>query len=271
VNFAFQALAIIALVLPGIILKNAYRNGFFWSRPRQLAPVAEEVVYSLLLASALHGAYGWLVSHWYAIDLGAVAAILLGQYGKDGELLPRTLDALTGHPARMFFYFAGLYSVSAGVGLLAHRTVRGLHWDRKFRFLRFNHQWHYLLRGELASFPESNVKVQSFDFISLACVADIDAGSFLYVGVLDAFYFDKVGELDLLVLTGAMRRPIDPARENGAGGRPDSFFIDAEYLYLKYSEVKNVSIRYVTLPTEDFEDQLQREMAATADFEWPRP
>ena len=52
----------------------------------------------------------------------------------------------------------------------------------------------------------------------------------------------------LLVLTGAMRRPIDPEKE--AREKPDYFFIDAEYLYLKYSEVRNVSIRYIVLPSE---------------------
>src|SRR3954447_23354915 len=113
----------------------------------------------------------------------------------------------------MFVYFAGLYALGAGLGLVAHTVVRRLRLDRRFRFFRFNHQWHYLLNGEIGSFPESNVSVSDFDFVSVACVVDTNAGTFLYVGVLDSFYFNQNGELDLLVLTGAMRRLIRPAGE----------------------------------------------------------
>jgi hypothetical protein len=250
VNLAFQALAIFALALPGIILKNSYRNGFFWDRPRQQSPIAEEVAYSLLLACALHAAYAPFVNCWWPIDLNAVAVVLLGQYGKDSDLLAGTLRALTAYPGRIFVYFTVLYAASAGLGFSAHLLVRHFKWDLRSRFFRFNHQWHYLLHGEIANFPESNVEVPSFDFVSVACVVDTNAGSFLYVGVLDAFYFNQSGDLDLLVLTGAMRRPIDVSKEDASGAKPDYFFIDAEYLYLKYSDVKNVSIRYVVLPPE---------------------
>lgn len=261
-NLAFQALAIFALALPGIILKNSYRNGFFWDRPRQQSPIAEEVAYSLLLACALHSVYAPIVNRYWPIDLNAVVILLLGQYGKDGEHLAGTVAALTIYPGRIFGYFVVLYAASGALGLAAHGVVRRLRLDLKSRFFRFNHQWHYLLHGEIANFPESNVEVRSFDFISIACVVDTDAGSFLYVGVLDAFYFNKGGELDLLVLTGAMRRPIDTSKEDASGAKPDYFFIDAEYLYLKYSDVKNVSIRYVALSPETAAEQSPDEPAA---------
>ncbi len=250
-NLAFQALAIFALALPGIILKNSYRNGFFWDRPRQQSPIAEEVAYSLLLACALHAVYAPIVSRWWPIELNAVAILLVGQYGKDSALLDGTVQALTAHPGRILTYFVILYAASAGLGITAHLLVRKLELDLKSRFFRFNHQWHYLLHGEIANFLESNVEVADFDFVSVACVVDTNAGSFLYVGVLDAFYFNRSGDLDLLVLTGAMRRPIDSSKEDASGAKPEYFFINAEYLYLKYNDVKNVSIRYVLLPPED--------------------
>ena len=249
-SLAFQALAIFALALPGIILKNTYRNGFFWDRPRQALPITEEVAYSLVLACALHAVFApVVVKYFWPIDFQALAILLLGQYGKDSERLGAAVNAITSYPWRVFLYFIVLYAIAAAIGYGSHAIVRGLRLDRRVRFLRFDHQWHYLLHGEIAHFPESNITVpEPFDFISVACVVDTNAGSLLYVGVLDTFYFNKAGELDLLVLTGAMRRPIDPEKE--AGAKPDYFFIDAEYLYLKYSEVRNVSIRYIVLPSE---------------------
>jgi hypothetical protein len=255
VSLAFQALAIFALALPGIILRNSYRNGFFWDRPRQTLPVAEEVAYSLVLACALHALFASVVHHWFwPIDFDAVGILLLGQYGKDSNLLLPSVQALTCHPGRIFTYFAGLYAFSATLGFGAHALVRRLRLDRRLPFLRFDHQWHYLLRGEIARFPETKSSVpEVFDLISVGCVVDTNAGSFLYVGVLDSFYFNKAGDLDLLVLTGSARRSIDPEKEGPEGRKPDYFFIDAEYLYLKYSEIRNVSIKYVVLPIETSE------------------
>jgi hypothetical protein len=254
VSLAFQALAIFALALPGIILKNTYRNGFFWDRPRQTSPLTEEVAYSLVLACAVHGIFAPLVDRWFwPVDFKAIAILLLGQYGKDSQFLAPVVNAMTSHPGRIIAYFISVYVISAALGYGAHAIVRGLRLDCKVRFLRFDHQWHYLLHGEIAKFPESNIFVpEKIDLISLACVVDTHAGSFLYVGVLDAFYFNKAGELDLIVVTGAMRRPID-SKEDSYAGKPDYFFIDAEYLYLKYSEIRNVSIRYIVLP-EDAEE-----------------
>ncbi len=253
-SLAFQALAIFALALPGIILKNTYRNGFFWDRPRQTQPITEEVAYSLVLACALHAIFAPIVVRcFWPIDFHAIAVLLLGQYGKDSQLLGRAVVSMTSHPARIFAYFAGLYGISAALGYGAHAIVRGARLDCKVRFLRFDHHWHYLLRGEIAQFPESEVSVpKHVDLVLLACVVDTHAGTFLYVGVLDAFYFNKAGELDLLVLTGAMRRPIDVTKEESLG-KPDYFFIDAEYLYLKYSEIRNVSSRYIALPQDEEE------------------
>lgn len=153
---------------------------------------------------------------------------------------------------RVFSYFIALYGISAGLGYGAHGIVRVLHLDRRTRALRFDHRWQYLLHGEIAEFPESKVKVpEAFDVISVACLSETSAGTFLYVGVLDAFYFNKAGELDLLVLTGAFRRLIDPVKEQTSAGKPKYYFIDAEYLYLKYSELRNVSIRYIILPRDE--------------------
>jgi hypothetical protein len=241
VSLAFQALAIFALALPGIILKTTYRNGFFWDRPRQSVAITEEVAYSLVLACALHAAFAPIaIRYFWPIDFQSIAMLLVGQYG------PPVIRSMTVHPMRVFSYFVSLYAISAALGYGAHAVVRGLRLDRTTRWLRFDHQWHYLLRGEIAEFPDSDIKVPHFELISVASVVDTAAGSLLYVGMLDRFYFNKAGELDLLVLTGAMRRPILPVSE--LQEKPDYFFIDAEYLYLKYSEIRNVSIRYITLP-----------------------
>lgn len=251
-NIAFQALVIFALVLPGIILKNSYRRGTFWDRPRQVLAIADEIAYSLLLAASVHAVFASVAHYWFwPIDLNAVVLILLGQFGRDASELSASVAALTSHPLRVFLYFASVYLGSAALGFGAHWVVRHFRLDIKFPALRFDHQWHYLLRGDIGLFPESSFRLEEdIDAIFAACVVDTSAGTFLYVGVLDSFYFDKAGTLDLLVLTAATRRPIDPMKEDAEGNRPEYFEIDAEYLYLKYSDVKNVSIHYVRVIEE---------------------
>jgi hypothetical protein len=240
VNLAFQALAIFALALPGIILKKTFRNGFFWDRPRQPSPIAEEVAYSLVLACALHAIY----APWWPVDLRSVFALLIGEFDA------HAIGSVVANPIRIFTYFTSLYAIAALLGYGAHAIVRFARLDRRYRLLRFDNQWHYLLHGGIGSFPESNIHVDDYDFVCVACVVDTAAGTLLYVGLLDTFFFNRSGELDLIVLTGAMRRRIDIAREDDVGDKPPYFFIDAEYLYLKYSEVRNASIRYITIPDE---------------------
>lgn len=246
-NIAFQALAILALVLPGIILKNSYRGGFFWNRPRQVLPITEEIAYSLLFAGAVHTIFASFVHRFiWPIDFGAVVLVLLGQFGKESVELPRAVASLTQHPIRIFLYFAAVNILSAALGYLAHWVVRSNRLDVRWGLFRFDHYWHYLLSGEIAYFPESSITVESeIDFVSAACVVDTASGSYLYVGVLDSFFFDRAGNLDLLVLTGAMRRLIGQRAETDVATRTDYFFIDADFLYLKYSDVKNISIRYI--------------------------
>lgn len=251
-NIAFQALAIFALVLPGIILKNAYRGGFFWDRPRQTLSIPEEIAYSLLLAGTLHAVYGAFVDRWiWPVDLESTALILLGQFGKDSAQLSSSVTALTSHPIRLLLYFGGLYLSSGLLGFAGHALIRHFKLDIKHPALRFDHQWHYLLRGEICRFPESSIEFEGdIDAIIASCVVVTSGQTFLYVGVLDSFYFNKSGDLDVLVLTGAMRRSIE-AEQDTEGERPSYYFIEAEYLYLKYSEVKNVSMRYVRTIEED--------------------
>jgi hypothetical protein len=256
VNFAFPALLIFLLALPGIILRYAFRKGFFWDRPRTALPITEEVAYSLVIAALLHAVYGGLVDLYLCpIDLPSIARLLLGQYGKDSALLDATTSSITRYPIRILAYFASLYGISGALGYLAHWIVRRTRADIRYPALRFDHQWHYLLRGEIADFAEATQDavirtdaVPDEATTMLACFVESEAGTFLYVGPVDSFYFDKSGELELIVLRGAMRRKIDADFELSATSEQRAakyYFINADYVYLKYSEIKNISLRFV--------------------------
>jgi len=205
----------------------------------------------------LHAVYGGLVNLYICpIDLPSLARILLGQFGKDSVLLDATTSALTRYPIRILAYFTTLFGISGALGYLAHWIVRRTRYDIKYPALRFDHQWHYLLSGEIADFAEATEGIESApgeasdeaSTTMLSCLVESSAGTFLYVGPVYSFYFDKSGELELIVLRGAMRRKIDADVELSASSEERAkkyYFINADYIYLKYSEIKNISLRFV--------------------------
>lgn len=250
-NLAFQALAVFILSLPGLILRYTYRKGF-WPRPVGLRPVAEEIAYSIVLACCLHAAYGGIIHRYFQqIDLVAVGYILAGNFGHEEEHLARSLGAVTGFPYHVLSYFVILYILSAGIGLLGHLSVRRLKLDRRIPLLRFANDWHYLLRGEILDFADTSQQPMDVKAVLVTAVIDVGEHTYLYVGILQDFYFDSLGNLDRIVLEAVHRRILsdDAAKEQPPlpyYEREHYYYIEANYLVLKYSEIKNLGVWYLT-------------------------
>lgn len=249
-NIAIQALVIFSLALPGIILRKTYwagGEGLKEGRPT----LAEEVVYSFVLACGLHAVWAWLahVVDW-PVDLEAVTLLLLGQYGPDSTHLPRVLGALTSHPYRILIYFASIYAVAYGLGRLSRWLVRRSDWKN---LLPRPHYWHSLL----------NPDGVDYDLVFVSFVVDTSAGSFLYVGALEGYYFKRgTNDLDLLVINVAMRRKLGDEPAGTEERQETYYFIDAERLCMKYSEVKDIGIRLVRMETDPPADAVAEEQEA---------
>lgn len=80
------------------------------------------------------------------------------------------------------------------------------------------------------------------------------AGTFLYVGVLVDYWFNRAGEPDAFWLTSVIRRNIEGDRPGDSNDSavswwedPRYYKIDGDFFVLKFSEVKNLSIKFISV------------------------
>lgn len=129
-----------------------------------------------------------------------------------------------------------------------HRLDRGTaRFSSIFRF--HDAPWYYLLTGADFSHEEKP------DLIMISAIVEVAKDAFLYVGVLDDFFFDSDGNLDRLILESVARRPLsaDKTTAPPEGGASEERFydIDGDSFVLRYQDVKTLNVQYVKLTTAE--------------------
>ncbi len=279
-NLAFPALLILLLVLPGIILRYAYLRGLWPNTPYRVTSVTDEVAYGVLWAAVLHLAWASLLA-WCGVrfDLAAVLMLLTGSYGEGQNRFGQVLDSVALHPYAVAGYFLGLYLASSVLGVLGYAFVHGGRFGGAESRDAFRPDWHYLFSGECRhnrSQPFTAEELNSrFGGVFLSSVVSHADGSYLYIGYVSDYFFDRSGNLDRVVLLYARRRKLSQDRGAGgpeggvlgqgdmpgpvqpptgtseaatAPGAESRFYpIRGHFLVLRYAEMHTINIQYVFL------------------------
>ena len=244
-NLALPALIVFVVLLPGFI----FRAGLMRAESESLdfSPFGKVAADGIRYAVILHGL--WLL-----------LASLLGQKFQPLLMLqllsshPPTQAAATGAVASdstsIAACFVTLLLVAYAVPVFIGFFIRKFKLDREgarfssiFRF--YDAPWYYLLTG--ADFAKRDEP----DIIYVSAVVELAKDSFLYVGVLNDFYFDKDGQLDRLILQNVKRRPMSSDKHLN-GNATDRFYpIDGDSFVLRYSEAITLNIQYVKLVAPD--------------------
>ena len=279
-NIAVPALFVFLLVLPGIVLRYAYLKGSFASSPFRVGSFADEFSYGVFWALVLHILWGYAVIRLgFGIDYRSATMLLLGNYGKDQVGFSTALNALTNRPERVAGYFVGLNAVAGAFGYLSHVAVRWFRLDRKFRPLRFANDWYYLMRGEVLQFRDRDDWTDDKIFqVWVSAVLEQGEKTFLYKGLVQAFYFDKEGQLDRVILSDAMRRELAQDRKPGEVRKvpydDERYYnIEGQSFVLKYSEIETLNFEYILfrLAPDDAQDEVLVETTETAASTIPKP
>lgn len=232
-NFAFPALVLLVLSLPGIIF-SAQSTSVPHVRERR--SVADELAHSLFYSATIHAIWSGILSAFLLpplqvqIDLQALILLLMGKFGDKDALLQGTIDSVITYPWHIFAY---LLSANA-IAFFAGKICRHFRLPPEPEYTPPESKWHEKLRRKLKKTPENafryvvswfdedhNVEKWhrwNYDFYSddaditipvIATVVDCGTKSFLYVGILEDVVPDREGNPDRFVLSGALRRPID--------------------------------------------------------------
>src|SRR5688572_33420200 len=119
-SFAFPALLVFLLVLPGIILRYSYARGpWGWASPTSMRRVSEELAYGVTFALVLHAVWLLLVrAIGFRPDVDAMVLLLVGNFGERSRYLDRVLASVSGDYNGVAGYLVSLYGAAAGAGLL---------------------------------------------------------------------------------------------------------------------------------------------------------
>ena len=253
-NFAFPALLVFLLVLPGIILRYSYARGpWGWASPTSLRRVSEELAYGVAFSLLLHAVWLGVVRRLgYAPDVNAMFLLLVGNFGDGSEHLDRVRASVAGHYGGIAGYLVSLYAAAGVAGNLGHRAVRRLKLDHRTRIFRFDNYWYYMLTGEVLAFRENAGESRSVDGVYFSAVVDHASGSYLYRGIVSDFTFDRDGSLDTVVLTDAHRRKLvddrqedEPSTHLGPVEPDERYYeIRGDFLILRYAEIRTLNLDY---------------------------
>jgi hypothetical protein len=211
-NIAFPALVVFLLALPGIIFNYAAHERELLS-PVYRLPLSDEIAQSAVFAAVLNILWCWLIT-WagYEIVFEDVLILLTGGSGLPPLELSNRYAAIARHPDRIASYFLGLYLASALVGLMTGGVIRRFHLDLRFKFLRIDNPWHYMLNGEQPLFQENRkayAEMWEIDekelkreniTVSLSCVVTHGSHSFVYEGIPFDYHLDRSGNLERIIL-----------------------------------------------------------------------
>jgi hypothetical protein len=260
-SFAFPALLVFLLVLPGIILRYSYARGpWGWASPTSLRRVSEELAYGVAFALVLHVAWLVLVRRLgFEPDVDSMFLLLVGNFGERSEHLERVRSSVAGHYPGVAAYLVSLYAAAGVAGNLGHRAVRRLKLDHLTKTFRFDNYWYYMLTGEVLDFRENAGEGRSVDGVYFSAVVDHASGSYLYRGIVSDFTFDRDGALDTVVLTDAHRRKLVDDREEReppphiGPSEPDERYyeIRGDFLVLRSAEIRTVNLDYFAVTLEE--------------------
>jgi hypothetical protein len=260
-NFAFPALLVFLLVLPGIVLRYSYARGpWGWASPTSMRRVSEELAYGVAFALVLHTVWLVLVRRLgFEPDVEAMVLLLVGNFGEGSEQLDRVVSSVAGHYHGVAGYLVSLYAGAAIAGNLGHRAVRRLKLDHLTKTFRFDNYWYYMLTGEVLDFRENAGEGRAVDGVYVSAVVDHASGSYLYRGIVSDFTFDRDGALDTIVLTDAHRRKLADDREEGGlrapvgPSEPDERYyeIRGDFLVLRSAEIRTLNLDYFAVTLEE--------------------
>lgn len=238
-NFAFPAVLIFLIVLPGFL----FRSRFKYAEQTSLdySPFGRVVTEALLFALVLH-----LIGLAIAASLGRPlqTAGLLGLLSSSARLQEESVAAVAASAGSVLTYFVSIYAAAFVVPTLMRAAISKYRLDRSGTPLasvaRFHEApWYYLLTG--ADFERDAEP----DYIIVAAIVEVADTAVLYTGILADFFFSPDGQLDRLILQDVSRRTLD--RDKDTGGDERFYRIDGDYFVIRYAEAITLNVHYVKL------------------------
>jgi hypothetical protein len=251
-NFLFATVLVLLLVSPGLAFFRAYYSDVFSIRYSRLT-ITDQLFRSVVPGITVQMVAFWAIQHFsnYYVRIDLIGFLLLG--AKEDNTLRASFNNLAVHLAPIIAYHVGLVSLGALLGWQCRLLVRRTKADRKFRWLRFDNAWHYLLTGEILEMADqkTNSSVQlkeatHISYVLMDILIKLEQGNTLYSGIMERYELGEDGKLDTLYLAGAHRKQLILSNEQEPDEAPivKYYPVDGDLLVIPYAQVLNMNITY---------------------------
>lgn len=232
-DIALPIVFLFILFIPGLFFINSYYK--IESIDVNFVPVSQKTAFAVVIAILLHFiAIFALIKIGCSIDVNKYIN-LLSNKNQPFELIELSYFTL-------YLLFLSILAFFMGVGV--RKLITAYKLDKYLTWLRINNKWYYFFKA-FDFQKEEPVLVEIF-----AMVKATDQ-CYLYRGFLEEFYLGNNGELETLILSSVSRTLTNQLKEieknNKITSLDDFYPIDGHYFMLKFSELINFEVFFITL------------------------
>ena len=232
-------LAILLMISPGFIwyVSLVHTSGFVLSLNNITKPLLLIITYALLS----NWFSFWFFGH-HGLKLGFIIKAAFHMSFENINIIEVLNDAL------IITFSQGM--VAFCFGKVVKYVIKLSKFDRKYEYFRFiGNQWDYYFSNADSDHQYKNSKQK---FTGVSAIVDYNHGTYLYTGILKRFTLDGNNQLDLIELEFSMRRELCESTDKPRGVKGDNMLdrfypIDGGSLFLRYSEIKTINLRFMEL------------------------
>lgn len=264
-NFLFTTVLVLLLVAPGLLFFRTYYAGRFAIRYSNLT-ITDQVFRSIVPGLLLQLLAFWLMglSGSRQVRLDVLGTLLLG--AKEDRTVREAFALLSQQLGPVLAYYLSLLALGALAGWGTRAAVRRAKLDRRFAWLRYDNQWHYLLTGEILETPELRATIgltdaRELDFVFVDVLMKLDKATMLYSGILVDYELAADGGLRTLYLRQTRRKQLTTAPDEdapaaaaaaiGAESAPavepaeeDYHDVPGDLMVIPYAQTLNLNLTY---------------------------
>ena len=250
-SFAFNTILLFLIIYSGLASRRAYFSKEF-SKNYIKKNTFDELVGGIFIGIILQilGLI-FLKSRGITFDFKTIGFLLVG--AKDDANVSNSFIKFENNIEQIFLYNISLIFIAILLGYALRVIVRNFKLDRKWKFFRFDNEWHYILSGEILEFPSAkisgakvNAKIFGNKYVNV--LTQVDDHFIIYSGILIESFLSSEGGLDLLCLNGVKKKVIKKEIE-----KPETFehpmLIDV--FVIPYTQILNLSITYYIIEKID--------------------
>ena len=242
-NIALGAVLIFILLIPPIAFYISYTFGRH-SRGGIKFSFLDGLLASAIFSLFIHGLAILIIRKEIRFD------ILLKLAGGELKDLESKIsnEEFTQSMQQFAWYNFAILAIMIVLGQAFRWVSKQREWHSNVELLRIHNKWWYLFEGY--TLTERGFLPREYDYLFVDAVEDTHDGTMIYTGILEGYECNGE-DLERIYIRNAMRRELKKKDGQDLVNTPgEAIRIPGDSLTIAYSQIKNLNLRFISLPTE---------------------